>query len=41
MKAIVNSAIIMNNSVLKGHTVLFDEKIREIKEESVADLSKR
>ncbi|HOR86506.1 MAG TPA: N-acetylglucosamine-6-phosphate deacetylase [Bacillota bacterium] len=38
MKAIVNSAIIMNNSVLKGHTVLFDEKIREIKEESVADL---
>lgn len=27
MKAIVNANIIMNNDILKGHTLLFDEKI--------------
>lgn len=32
MKAIVNAAIIMNNNIHKGYTVLFDEKIRMVKE---------
>lgn len=32
MKAIINAAIIMNNSIHKGYTVIFDEKIRRIGE---------
>lgn len=32
MKAIINAAVIMNNSIYDGYTVLFDEKIKRIGE---------
>jgi len=32
MKAIINAGIIMDNSILEGYTVLFDEKIAAVKE---------
>ena len=39
MKAIVNANIIMNNCILKGHTVLFDERIVKIAEDYEIDQS--
>lgn len=33
MKAIINAGIIMNNSILKGYTILFDEKIAAVRED--------